>query len=72
MNATLSLKQNQFLQLKNMLESNNPKFKIKSGFAQISQNAKVIDLASLNKDDLFEVQDTQMCITAKVMDKKIY
>ena len=72
LSAIFALKQGQLLNLKNMLESNNPKFKVKSGFAQISKNAKVIDLASLNVDDIFEVQSSEMCITAKVIDKKLY
>ncbi len=40
--STITLKQNQLLNLKKMLESNNPKFKIKSGFAQISKDSKVL------------------------------
>lgn len=68
--STLSLKQNQLLNLKKMLESNNPKFKVKSGFAQISKNSKVIDIALLNIDDIFDVQSDEISISAKVVDKK--
>jgi len=68
--STITLKQNQLLNLQKMLESNNPKFKIKSGFAQISKNSKVIDLASLKIDDIFNLQSNEMSISAKVIDKK--
>ncbi|OIP54902.1 MAG: exodeoxyribonuclease VII large subunit [Helicobacteraceae bacterium CG2_30_36_10] len=68
--STITLKQSQVLNLKKMLESNNPKFKVKSGFAQISQNSKVIDIALLNIDDMFEVQSDEVSISAKVINKK--
>ncbi|DAB29465.1 MAG TPA: exodeoxyribonuclease VII large subunit, partial [Sulfurimonas sp. UBA12504] len=50
------LAQNQVSNLTKMLESNHPKFKIKKGFAQISQNKKVIDISQLQRDDDFELQ----------------
>ncbi len=68
-NAVLNLKQSQLINLTKMLESNNPKFKSKSGFAQLSQNDKVIDISSLEKEDIFEVQSDEFSIKAKVIDK---
>ncbi len=62
-------KLNQLLNLQKMLESNNPKFKSKSGFAQISQNSKVIDLSSLRENDIFDVQSAEISIKAKVLKK---
>jgi len=68
--SVLSYKQNQLLNNKKMLESNDPKFKSKRGFVQISKNSKVIDLASLQVDDNFEVMSINTCISAKVINKK--
>jgi exodeoxyribonuclease VII large subunit len=69
-NSTISVAQNQVLNLQKMIESNNPKFKSKRGFAQISQNSKVIDLALLNVGDNFEAQNSEVSISAKVISKK--
>jgi len=56
-------------QIQSMLEANHPKLKTKKGFAQLSQNSKVIDIYSLNLDDIFEVQSDTVVITAKVISK---
>ena len=68
--SVLNLAQNQVISLKKMLESNNPKFKTKKGFAQLSQNAKVVDIASLNIDDTFELQSDEIVVKAKVIQKE--
>ena len=65
----LSLNANQVSHLQKMLESNHPKFKNKSGFAQISKDAKVIDLACLEADDIFDAMSDKVKITAKVVAK---
>lgn len=67
--SILNSAQNQVVSLQKMLESNNPKFKSKSGFAQISQNSKVIDISSLNVDDIFDAQSAEISINAKVISK---
>ena len=69
MNAVINLKQHQLINTTKMLESNNPKFKSKSGFAQLSQNDKVIDISSLEKEDVFYIQSDAVSVKAKVMDK---
>ena len=69
--AQINLAQNQLLNLQKTLESNNPKFKTKKGFAQLSQNEKVIDLDTLSKDEEFEVQSDRVIVTAKVLKKEI-
>jgi exodeoxyribonuclease VII large subunit len=69
MDSLVNHKLNQLFNLQKMLESNNPKFKSKSGFAQISQNSKVIDLSLLNENDIFDVQSAEICIKAKVLKK---
>ena len=65
-----NLAQNQLTNLKKMLESNNPKFKNKKGFAQLSQNAKVVDINSLNIGDEFEAQSATIRVKAKVLTKE--
>ncbi|MGB3960772.1 MAG: exodeoxyribonuclease VII large subunit [Sulfurimonas sp.] len=65
------LAQNQVFNLTKMLESNHPKFKIKKGFAQISQNKKVIDISQLERDDDFELQSDTVRICAKVTQKEL-
>jgi len=69
--SQINLAQNQLLNLQKTLESNNPKFKTKKGFAQLSQNEKVIDLDTLSKDEEFEVQSDRVIVTAKVLKKEI-
>jgi exodeoxyribonuclease VII large subunit len=65
----LSLNANQVLHLQKMLESNHPKFKNKSGFAQISKDAKVIDLELLEAGDIFDAMSDKVKITAEVVAK---
>lgn len=69
-NSNLSVAQNQVLSLQKMIESNNPKFKSKRGFAQVSQHSKVIDIVSLSVGDIFEAQSYEVSISAKVISKK--
>jgi len=67
----VNLKQNQFQNVKKMLESNHPKYKIKNGFAQISKDKKVIDLDTLKVDDIFDVQSDRVFVSAKVIKKEL-
>ncbi|WP_373036060.1 exodeoxyribonuclease VII large subunit [Sulfurimonas sp.] len=66
----LNVAQNQVLNLQKMLESNHPKFKSKKGFAQISQNSKVIDISTLNVGDEFTAQSDEVSISAKVIKRE--
>ncbi|WP_457747297.1 exodeoxyribonuclease VII large subunit [Sulfurimonas sp.] len=68
--AKVNVAQNQLLHLQKMLESNHPKFKSKKGFAQISKNSRVVDIASLDIGDVFEAQSDSVVIRAKVQDKR--
>ncbi|WP_373000552.1 exodeoxyribonuclease VII large subunit [Sulfurimonas sp.] len=70
MTTRLNVAQNQVLNLQKMIESNHPKLKSKKGFAQISQNSKVIDISSLNVGDEFMAQSDEVSITAKVIKKE--
>ena len=66
-NFKVNIAQNQVNNLSKMLESNHPKLKSKKGFAQVSQNSKVIDISSLHVDDTFEVQSDEVSVSAKVL-----
>ncbi|MEN4046400.1 exodeoxyribonuclease VII large subunit [Sulfurimonas sp. NW15] len=68
--SVLNIAQNQLLNLQKMLESNNPKYKNKKGFAQIVKNSQVVDLSSLNVDDVFEAQSDTYIVSAKVLKKE--
>ena len=63
-------KLNQLNNVIKMLESNNPKLKTKTGFAQISQNKKVIDISELSVNDNFNIQSDSIYINAKVITKE--
>ena len=67
--SIFNIAQNQLITITKMLESNNPKLKSKVGFAQVSQNHKVIDISSLHVEDIFDVQSSEYVISAKVIDK---
>ena len=69
-NTQVHIAQIQVLNLQKVLESNNPKFKTKTGFAQLSRNAKVIDISVLSLGDVFEVQSDTVRISAKVIHKE--
>ena len=62
--------QNQLSNLQKMLESNNPKLKTKTGFAQLSQNSVVIDISSLEVDEIFDIQSAEIVVSAKVIQKE--
>ena len=68
--SVLSLAKNQVLHIQKMLESNHPKLKTKKGFAQISQNSQVLDIATLDIGDVFEAQSDNLVISAKVLKKE--
>lgn len=70
MTSKFNVAQNQVLNLEKMLESNHPKFKTKKGFAQISQDSKVIDISNLNVGDEFMAQNDEVSISAKVIKKE--
>jgi len=70
MQSILSIAQNQLLNLQKMLESNNPKYKNKKGFAQIVKDSQVVDISSLHVDDIFQAQSDEYIINAKVLDKE--
>jgi exodeoxyribonuclease VII large subunit len=68
--SNLNIAQNQLLNLQKMLESNNPKFKSKKGFAQLSLKTKVVDIAALSVDDIFQAQSDEVVISARVIKKE--
>ena len=68
--SVINVALSQVLNLQKMLESNNPKLKSKSGFAQISKDKKVIDISELNINDNFELQSDEVYINAVVTSKE--
>lgn len=68
-NNILKTAQNQVLNLTKMIESSHPKYRVKKGFAQISQNSKVIDITSLKVDDTFNLMSDEINISAKVINR---
>ncbi|MDD5373661.1 MAG: exodeoxyribonuclease VII large subunit [Sulfurimonas sp.] len=65
----INIAQNQVSNLQKMLESNHPKFRSKKGFAQISKDSKVIDIASLKLDEIFDLMSDEVIVSAKVLKK---
>jgi exodeoxyribonuclease VII large subunit len=65
--SQLNAKKSALSHLMATLEANNPKRKTKKGFAQISQNGRVIDLSVLKKGDTFEAMDEQCKVKAGVL-----
>ncbi len=67
----ISLKMHNFTKeldhVQTLLRTNHPKHKTKKGFAQLSKDAKVIDLDSLAVDDIFQVQSDTLSVEAKVI-----
>ena len=70
LDSIVNNKRNQLTNLYKMLESNNPKLKTKTGFAQISKNKKVIDIAELEVNENFELQSDTVFVSAKVLSKE--
>ena len=70
MSSIINTKQNQLSSALKNLESNNPKYKSKSGFAQLSRENKVISIEELNVDEEFELMDDKFVVKANVLDKK--
>jgi exodeoxyribonuclease VII large subunit len=68
--SVVTIAQNQLLNLQKMLESNNPKYKNKKGFAQIVKDSQIVDISSLHVDDIFQAQSDEYIINAKVLDKE--
>ena len=68
-NSKFIIAQNQVSNLQKMLESNHPKHRNKKGFAQLSQDSKIIDISKLKVDDIFDVMNDKLKISAKVLSK---
>jgi len=70
MESVLNHAKNRVVNMQKMLESNNPKFKTKKGFAQLSLDDKVIDISLLKINDEFELQSDEIIVKAKVIKKE--
>ena len=67
MEANIKNAQNKLINTKQMLESNNPKYRVKKGFAQISKGSEVVDIASLEVDDSFRLMSDEVIVEANVV-----
>ncbi|MDD2651567.1 MAG: exodeoxyribonuclease VII large subunit [Sulfurimonas sp.] len=65
----LNIAKNQVVLLEKMIESNNPKLKSKKGFAQISKESKVVEISSLEVDEIFDLMSDETIVRAKVLQK---
>lgn len=66
MKIVLQSKRQELTQLQSAFSSQDPKLKNKKGFAQVSQNGKLIELTSLDVGENFEVMSDKISIQAKV------
>jgi exodeoxyribonuclease VII large subunit len=57
--------------IKERYEINDPSKRLKTGYAQIVKDSKVIDISLLKKDEDFELQTPTTVIKAKVLEKHI-
>jgi len=66
----LQNKHNQLQSLHVNFHANNPKLKTKKGFAQVVKEDKIVDISKLKKDDEFELQNSDIILTSKVLSKR--
>ena len=71
-NSILVNSKNELSNIQKMLEINNPKLKTKKGFVQISKNNQVIDISGLDVDDVFDVMNDNIHLSALVLNKKSF
>ncbi len=69
MKTIIQAKTHELKQLQNSFVSQDPKLKNKRGFAQVSQDGKVIELEALSENDPFEVMTDRVKIKALVKEK---
>ncbi len=69
--SVINSKQNQLNNALKNLESNNPKYKSKSGYAQLSKDNKVIDIDELHVADEFELMSDKVVVKANVLKKEM-
>ncbi len=69
MKTIFQAKAQELRQLQNSFVSQDPKLKNKKGFAQVSQDGKVIELEALHENDPFEVMTDRVKIKALVKEK---
>lgn len=68
--AIMHLAHNKLHSLTKMLEANHPKLKTKKGFAQIAQEGKIVEITTLQKGDVFEVQNDAVVLKAQVLERR--
>ncbi len=66
--SVLNHKKARHSDLQRLFEANDPRLKSKRGFAQLSIDGKVVDLASLKVGDHFDAMDAELIVRADVSD----
>jgi exonuclease VII large subunit len=66
----LKIKESNLSAIQSNLLANNPKTKVKKGFAQLSKKNKVVSIDELEIHDNFELQSDTFVIKAKVLEIK--
>lgn len=64
----LHIKSSELNALESNLVANNPKTKLKKGYAQLSKGKKVVAIEELQEEDSFELQSDNLIVKAKVLE----
>ncbi len=67
----LQTKNNEISILKNSFILNHPNKKDKKGFVQLTKNNNIIELNTINTDDIVTLENSKIMVQCKVLDKKI-
>jgi exodeoxyribonuclease VII large subunit len=67
--AKVRQKEQELLNLQKAFETLNPKKREKKGFGEIIKNGKRVDLNELNTGDVFALQNTEVSVVSRVIDK---
>ncbi len=62
--------ENALVVLKNGFEANHPDKKLSFGYVQTTKDKKIIDITTLNQDDLFDCETPNTIVSCKVLDKR--
>ncbi len=65
-------KSNELLLLQKSFKANHPNNKLNYGYVQTTQNNQIIDINTLEKDDIFNCENSKLSIECKVLSKKLF
>lgn len=67
----LRVKSDDILRLHNSFILNNPQKKEKKGFVQLTKNEQIVDIQSLQIDDIISLESSNSIVKCQVIDKKV-